>query len=232
MEGQTEQLRSSVDSQISAIAPQINTLTNQIAGLNIQIAEMTGGGQSASAAVGLTDQRNQAISSLSQLLGIQANTQPDGSINVSIGGNILVNEGTATQVSVASSSNRGMTISAIQMAGTNSPLVATSGQLAGLTTARDQVLGGFEDQLNSFAATLANEFNKVYSGGQGLTGYSQTTAVNAVSSADAPLNNAGLSFTPTNGSFSIIVTNSKTGTSTTTNVPVEPAGHGDCDDAQ
>lgn len=226
MEGQTEQLRSSVDNQISAIAPQINTLTNQIAGLNIQIAEMTGGGQSASAAVGLTDQRNQALSSLSQLLGIQANTQPDGSISVSIGGNILVNEGTATQVSVASSSNRGMTISAIQMAGTNSPIVATSGQLAGLTTARDQVLGGFEDQLNSFAATLANEFNKVYSGGQGLTGYSQTTAVNAVSSADAPLNNAGLSFTPTNGSFSIIVTNSKTGTSTTTNVPVNLLGTG------
>ena len=44
--------------------------------------------------------------------------------------------------------------------------------------------------------------------------------------ADAPLNNAGLSFTPTNGSFSIIVTNSKTGTSTTTNMPVNLLGTG------
>jgi flagellar hook-associated protein 1 FlgK len=226
MEGQAEQMRSSIDSQISAIAPQINTLTSQVANLNVQIALLTGGGQSASAAVGLTDQRNQAIASLSQLVGVQTNTQPDGAINISVGGNILVNESNATQVNVTSSSNRGMTISTLQVAGTNAPLVATSGQLAGLTTARDQVLGGFEDQLNSFAGTLANEFNKVYSGGQGLTGYSQTTSVNAVSSADVPLNQAGLAFTPTNGSFQIVVTNQQTGTSTTNSVPVELLGAG------
>ena len=118
MEGQAEQMRSSIDNQISAMAPQINTLTNQIGQLNLQIALLTGGGQSASAAVGLTDQRSQAIASLSQLVGIQTNTQPDGTINVSVGGSILVNEGTAQQVNVVSSVNRGMTISTIQVAGT------------------------------------------------------------------------------------------------------------------
>ena len=226
MEGQAEQMRSSIDSQISAMAPQINTLTSQIAQLNLQIALLTSGGQSASAAVGLTDQRNQAIASLSQLVGIKTNTQPDGTINVTIGGNILVNEGNAQQVDVASSANRGMTISTLQFAGTGAPLAPTSGQLAGLIASRDQVLGGFEDQLNSFAGTLANEFNKVYSGGQGLTGYSQVTAANAVTAADAPLNQAGLAFTPSNGSFNIIVTNQQTGVNTTTNVPVSLLGTG------
>lgn len=220
MEGQAEQLRSAVDNQISAMAPQINTLTNQIAQLNLQIALLSGGGQSASAAVGLTDQRNSAIASLSQLVNLQTNTQADGSINIAVGGNILVNEGVAEQVDVSSSTNRGMTISTIQVASTGAPLDATSGQLAGLVTSRDTVLGGFEDQLNSFAATLANEFNKVYSGGQGLTGYSQITAANAVTAADVPLNQAGLAFTPGNGSFKVIVTNAQTGVSTTTDIPV------------
>ena len=80
--------------------------------------------------------------------------------------------------------------------------------------------------MNSFAGTLANEFNKVYSSGQGLTGYSQTTANNAVTAANVPLNQAGLAFTPTNGSFNIVVTNSQTGASNTTNIPVSLLGSG------
>ena len=93
MANQTVQLRTSIDSQISALAPQINSLTSQIAKLNMQISEITGGGQSPSDANGLSDQRNQAISSLSQLIGIQVNTQPDGSVSIYNGGNYLVDEG-------------------------------------------------------------------------------------------------------------------------------------------
>ena len=226
MSSQTEQLRTSVDGQINAMAGNINTLTSQIAQLNIQISQTTGGGQSANAAVGLTDQRNQAISSLSKLINIQANTEPDGTIAINLGGSELVNEGTAQQINVSYSTDRGMTISNLTVNGTNAALDPTSGELRGLLTSRDQVLGGFEDQLNSFAGTLANEFNKVYSGGQGLTGYSQVTGTAAVTSADASLDQAGLAFTPTNGSFQITVTNQQTNISTTTNVPVALLGPG------
>jgi flagellar hook-associated protein 1 FlgK len=117
-----------------------------------------------------------------------------------------------------------MTVSTLEVQGT--VLNPSSGQLAGLLTSRDTVLGGFEEQLNSFAGTLANEFNKIYSGGQGTTAYTQTTATNAVSAADVPLDEAGLAFTPTNGSFQIIVTNEQTGTSTTNNVAVSMLGAG------
>ncbi len=226
MASQTEQLRSSVDSQINSMAGDINTLTSQIAKLNIQISQTTGGGQSASEAVGLTDQRNQAIGSLSKLIGIQVNTEPDGSMDINVGGSNLVNEGTAQKVNVSYSTDRGMTISTISVNGTNAVLDPASGELRGLLTSRDQVLGGFEDQLNSFAGTLANEFNKVYSGGQGLTGFSQVTGTEAVTSADASLDQAGLKFTPTNGSFQITVTNQQTNASTTTSVPVALLGPG------
>jgi flagellar hook-associated protein 1 FlgK len=82
--------------------------------------------------------------------------------------------------------------------------------------------------LNSFAATLTNEFNKIYSGGQGTTAYTQTASLNPVSDPNVPLNSSqtGLPFTPTNGSFQIITTNTQTGASTTTNIPVTLLGAG------
>ena len=222
MANQTVQLRSSIDDQISGLAPQINSLTNQIAQLNTQIAQVTGGGQSPSDANGLSDQRNQALTSLSQLIGIQVNIQPDGSVSVYNGGNYLVDEGTSQQVDVADSENRGITVSTLEIQGSNAPLQATSGELQGLVNSRDDVLGGFQDQLNSFTSTLTNEFNKIYASGQGTTGYTQTTSLNAVSDPNAPLDQAGLGLplTPSNGSLQIIVTNTQTGANTTSTIPV------------
>jgi flagellar hook-associated protein 1 len=226
MATQTVQLRSSVDGQIAGMVPDINTLTSQIAQLNIKISQITGGGQSNGAAVGLTDQRNQAVASLSKLLSVQVNPQADGTINIDLGGSNLVNEGTAKKIDASYSSDRGMTITTLQVDGTNAVLNPASGELRGLLTSRDDVLGGFQDQLNSFAGVLTNEFNKVYSGGQGTSGYSQASGTEAVSSADASLDQAGLAFSPSNGAFQIIVTNQQTKISTTTSVPVTMLGTG------
>ena len=222
MANQTVQLRSSIDQQVSGLGPQINSLTTQIAKLNGEITQITGGGQSPSDANGLSDQRNQALTQLSQLIGIQVNIQPDGSVSVYNGGNYLVDENTSQPVEVATSQNRGITVSTLEIEGSNSPLLATSGQLQGLVNSRDDVLGGFQDQLNSFTSTLTNEFNKVYASGQGTTGYTQTTSQNAVSNPNVSLNQAGLGLplTPTNGSLQLIVTNTQTGASTTSTIPV------------
>ncbi len=222
MANQTVQLRSSIDSQISGLAPQINSLTSQIAQLNTEISQVTGGGSSPSDANGLSDQRNQALTSLSQLIGIQANIQPDGSVSVYNGGNYLVDEGTSQPVDVATSENRGITVSTLEIQGSNAPLQATSGEFQGLVNSRDDVLGGFQDQLNSFTSTLTNEFNKIYASGQGTTGYAQTTSLNAESDPNAPLDQAGLGLplTPSNGSLQIIVTNTQTGANTTSTIPV------------
>ncbi len=222
MANQTVQLRSSIDQQVSGLAPQINSLTGQIAKLNGEITQVTGGGQSPSDANGLSDQRNQALTKLSQLIGIQVNIQPDGSVSVYNGGNYLVDANTSQPVEVATSENRGINVSTLQIEGNNSPLLATSGELQGLVNSRDDVLGGFQDQLNSFTSTLTNEFNKVYASGQGTTGYTRTTSQNAVGNPNVPLNQAGLGLplTPANGSLQLIVTNTQTGASTTSTIPV------------
>ncbi len=81
--------------------------------------------------------------------------------------------------------DRGLAAAEIQLAETASPVMATSGELAGLVHARDNVLGGFLDQLDVFARSLIFEFNKVFSGGQGLSGYDQLTSEFSVDAAGA-----------------------------------------------
>jgi flagellar hook-associated protein 1 len=166
------------------------------------------------------------VSDLSKLIGIQVNPQPDGSDSIYVNGNYLVYEGTSQHVNVTHSPDRGLMVSTLQIAGINTPLAPASGQLQGLISSRDDVLGGFQDQLNSFTATLTNEFNKIYSSGQGTSAYTQTASLNAVSDPNLPLDQAGLPFKPTNGSLQIIVMNQQTGTSHTTSIPVALLGSG------
>ena len=99
----------------------------------------------------------------------------------------------------------------------------------GLIASRDTILGGFQDQLNQFASTLASGFNDIYSSGQGTTGYQSITSTAAVSDANAPLENAGLSFTPTSGSFDLQVSITRRAQTQTTNIPIVLNGLGSGD---
>jgi flagellar hook-associated protein 1 len=114
-------------------------------------------------------------------------------------------EGQRRQVSVDTTSTSGVTTGVVQFADTHGPLTATSGELNGLYAARDEAAGGFLDKLDQVASTLAFEFNKVYSQGQGLNGFGQLTSNEAVSNANAALDSAGLPFTPVSGTFDILV---------------------------
>ncbi|MGA2066444.1 MAG: flagellar hook-associated protein FlgK [Thermoguttaceae bacterium] len=221
---QTDQLRSDVNTQIQDMAPTVNSLIQQVQSLNLQIEDAEGGSTSNSTAAGLDDQRRTALSNLAQLLGTTSVQNPDGTVSVYCGGEYLVSGGIARQVQVTQSTDRGMTVANLQVAGVQTPLDPTSGQLCGLLNSRDQVLGGFLDQLNSFAGTLAFEFNKVYSGGQGLTGFTQMTSTNQVDDPTQALNQAGLPSAPGSGSFQVLVQNTDTGDVQTSNVNVQLNG--------
>ncbi len=91
----------------------------------------------------------------------------------------------------------------------------------GLLKARDEILGGFLQQLNHFARALIYEFNRVYSQGQGLQGYSRLESARAVTSTQKPLNEAGLPYPVTNGSFQILVYNKETEQTRSTIIPVQ-----------
>ena len=221
------QLISDVDGQIGGLADRINELTDQIRTLNVRIAQTEGGNVSASDAVGLRDQRLSAIEELSGLVGIQVQEQASGGVTIYVGGDYLVYEGIARHVEAVQNSESGVVETEIRMAETDALLDAGSGELEGLMVARDEILGTFRDRLDEFARTMAFEFNKIYSGGQGLSGFQSLTSANAVDAAAEPLDAAGLPFTPVSGSFRLLVNDMRDGTTRTATIDVNLDGTGD-----
>ena len=215
------EMRAELNQRIQGLAERINQLTEQIRDLNLRIAEAEGGSTSASDAVGLRDERLAALEELAEIISIQVREQPSGGVAVYSGAEFLVFEGVRREVAVVLESDRGLTVADVHLAETDAPLQLTGGRVQGLITARDDILGGFLDRLDDLAGTLAFEFNKIFSGGQGLNGFQQLTSEFAVDANDQPLDDAGLEFTPANGAFQILVHNRTTGLSETTDIFVE-----------
>lgn len=211
MDSQVRDLHQDLDRQIAGQADEINRLLREIAKLNVQIVQAEGGSVSPSDAVGLRDRRAAALSELAKITNIQAIEQPTGDVAVYSGGDYLVMLGTARQVGVVTSVRDGLTVSEIQVQEINSPLASGGGKLAGLVAARDEVVGGFLQQLDRFTGTLVQEFNKVHAGGQGLTGFQALTAQMPVSDPGRPLDSVGLVPPPTTGLFQVQIINTQTG---------------------
>lgn len=224
-----QQLRTDLDTQIQGATSDANRLIEQVRNLNVQISNMEGGGTSKSDAVGLRDQRNKALADLSQLIGIDVREQDSSSANVFVGGEFLVFEGTSRTLSTKTTAPNGLQQTDVQFADTKSSLARTGGKISGLVTARDNILSAFLDKLNQYSQTLTFEFNKVFSSGQGLKGYSSVTSERGVVDSGAPLESAGLAFTPISGNFQILVKNSQTGLTQTSNISVDLNGLGNDD---
>jgi flagellar hook-associated protein 1 FlgK len=169
--GQLNQLNTDVNSRITSDVSQINSISSAIANLNQQIetATASNGGQAPNE---LLDQRDQQISSLSQLVGVTTTTQTDGAVNVFIGnGQPLVlednneplttipNQFNASQLEIGSTTASGSISSQI-----------TSGDLGGLLQARSTVINPALNQIGLIATTLSQTVNAQQAQGLDLNG--------------------------------------------------------------
>lgn len=226
LDSRAKDIRSDLNDRVIAIGDDINRLVEEIRTLNVRISQIEGGDGSSSDAVGLRDQRQQALANLAELIDFDAQEQSSGSVNIFVGGEFLVFEATAREVEVHYDSDRGLSAAEIRIRETNAPLHMSSGELAGLIESRDTILGGFIDQLDSFASTLAFEFNKAFSSGQGLKGYSTLTSGTPVSDTAQPLDAVGLPFSAEHGGFQLQVYNTDTKLTTTANISIDLDGLG------
>lgn len=122
-----ERVRSLVEdtnSEIVGIGQEINDLLKEIARLNVQIVTTEGGSTSASDAVGLRDQRYEALTKLAEITDIQVNEQVDGSVSVVANSHMLVFNGTANKVEVAQTPADGIGIAEIRVAATESTITS------------------------------------------------------------------------------------------------------------
>ena len=217
-------MQTDLDDQVRSSATTINGLVKEIAKLNVKITSIEGGGISPSDAVGLRDQRTLKLKELATILDVSAVEQTNGSVSVFVGGDLLVFEGTHREVEADTSNERGINSTEIRLQGTTIALGASSGKLGGLMSSRDEVLGGFLTRLDDFTKTLVHEFNRVFTSGQGLKGFTSLTSDFEVLDVDLPLDQTGLPFTPGNGSFQVLLRNTQTGITTTSDIQVSLDG--------
>lgn len=224
LDDQVRQIHVNVNDRIAGLANDINGLLRDVAKLNEQIVAAEGGSVSPSDAAGLRDRRSIALAQLAEIADIRTLEQPTGDVTVFSGGDFLVAQGIFRPVKVVTTAQDGLQTSEIRIAELDAPLVAGGGRLGGLLTARDSTLQGFLTDLDDLANSLIGEFNKIYSGGQGLTGYTSLTSEQAVPIPGVPLDAAGLAFTPGNGLFQVQLYSAASGTKTTTDIRIDLNG--------
>ena len=200
-------LQTSVNQQLPQQTSDANSLASQIASLNVQIVTAQGG--SGGTANSLQDQRDTDLASLSKLVNITTADQPDGSVNVYVGSQPLVEGQTSRGLLVANLANgsSGSTIPTVVFTDTGGTVPVTSGVLGALQSVRSQI-SSTTDSINTIAKNLISSVNQLSASGQGTTGFTSVTSANTVNDPTQPLNStaAGLSETPTNGSFVVQVT--------------------------
>jgi flagellar hook-associated protein 1 FlgK len=165
------QQRAALDQEASGVPSQVNALTGAIAQLNQQIQTTSPGADAGT----LEDQRQQDLSQLSQLIGInQITTENNGLAITTTSGQLLVSEGSSYQMT--SGTVDGVTHFFVGTVDATSQLADGGGQLGGYLTARDQDIPGVMSSLDQLAYSVSTQVNTLNNGGIDLDGVGGSTA--------------------------------------------------------
>ncbi len=157
--------QSSLDQEAAGVATQVNALTSAIASLNQQIQSVSAGGDAGT----LEDQRQQDLSALSQLIGInQITTENDGLSVTTASGELLVSGAASFQMTTGISA--GVTHFFVNGTDVTTQLENGGGELGGYITARDQDIPGALDALDQLAYGISTAVNTQNNGGTDLAG--------------------------------------------------------------
>jgi flagellar hook-associated protein 1 FlgK len=169
-------LNTNIESQLNALheqrtamATEINGLTNNIALLNTKIVETESVNGDTSA---LRDQRDSLISDLSKYASLRVNEGVNGSLSVALAnGQPLVSGGTAGQLQV-SKTGTGEQAVELSFANTSFPLKQDTfgGAFGGLYSVEYQSLRPMQDALHDMAGELAAMVNTTLAAGYDLNG--------------------------------------------------------------
>ncbi|MEP8985562.1 flagellar hook-associated protein FlgK [Enterobacter cloacae] len=161
---------SQVNTAIASSVEQINNYAKQIANLNDQISRLTGVG-AGSSPNDLLDQRDQLVSELNQIVGVEVAVQDGGTYNVSFGNGYTLVQGSKANQLAAVKSSADPTRTTIAYSDEVSGNVeipekmVTTGSLGGLFTFRSEDLDKARNNLNQLALAFADAMNKQHEAG-------------------------------------------------------------------
>nr|WP_063573861.1 flagellar hook-associated protein FlgK [Luteibacter rhizovicinus] len=168
LSSQFQQLDQQTNQQISSAVDSINSLAKSIADLNGQIQKGYAGGAVPN---DLLDARDQAVSQLSQIVGVNITQTSDHMYTVSVGnGQPLVNGTNATTLSTA---NNQYDSSRLEVVGPGGSVISNqlgSGSLGATFDFRTNVLDPARNQLGRAAIAMTDAFNKQSAQGIDLNG--------------------------------------------------------------
>ncbi|MFX2481842.1 flagellar hook-associated protein FlgK [Serratia marcescens] len=162
-----------VNQQISDTAQQINSYGQQIAKLNDEITRLRG--SAAGEPNALLDQRDQLVTELNQLVGVQVTQQDGDAYTVSFANGLTLVQGSNTyQVEAVPSSSDPSRLTIGYNRGNGASEVPegqiTSGTLSGVLKFRSETLDGVRNQLGQLALAMADSFNQQHRAGFDLNG--------------------------------------------------------------
>jgi flagellar hook-associated protein 1 FlgK len=165
------QQSASLDQGASSITSQVNSLTGSIAQLNLEIQSISPHADAGT----LEDQRQQDLSQLSQLIGInQITTENNGLTITTTSGQMLVSEG--QNVPLTTGIVNGVTHFFVGATDLTSQLTTGGGQLGGYLTARDQDVPSVLSSLDQLAYGISTRVNALNNAGTDQDGAEGTGA--------------------------------------------------------
>lgn len=205
-------LETQIKLEADSLADRVNTLTSQVADLNDNIRRVEIGGDQAN---NLRDQRDQCITQLAELVGVQTTLREYGVIDVTIGSMPVVTGSTSSEIEVGYDIN---SLMGITMAGAYCyDTSIQGGQLGGLIALKNQIVSDIHTDLDNLAATIMDQINQYHVQGVGSSGSFTELTGRVMSSEDLA------DFLPavTDGKIYLRVTNTTTGVVTRTEIDVD-----------
>jgi flagellar hook-associated protein 1 len=159
-------IQQGLDQSVVQTVQQVNQLTSQIANLNQQIQQITNDGDNPG---GLTDERDQALTNLSNLIGTSVITANNGTVSVTTSdGSMLVSGNVSSNLTTQINAATGM--NDIYSNGTDITPSISGGQLQGLINARDNAVPSAMSSLDNLAAGLISAVNTQQTAGYDING--------------------------------------------------------------
>jgi len=207
--GQREQIEDQIDSQVL----RADSVLEEIASINGIIANSESGSAEAS---GLRDRRDQLVTELAQLIDVTVVETDSGGYDIYSGSTPIV-QGTNNRGIEITRITEGDTLTVrVEIKADSTPLPITSGSIGGLLASRDGAIDATLEKLDTLAAQLIFEVNKLHSTGINKDWLASSSGTLQIGTDDQLLalndpNNstfANLPFAASNGSFTIDVRNS------------------------
>ncbi|MEC8993270.1 MAG: flagellar hook-associated protein FlgK, partial [Candidatus Latescibacterota bacterium] len=169
LDTQLADLRGSLDQEVIAQVDEINQILDSLAAINGEIPRSVFDGGTGG---DLLDQRDRLLEDLSERVDISILEKDNGQVSVLLAGHNLVQANQSVHLASRTINQDDLATSTIFFSDDGSLVPIREGELRGLMEVREVTIPDFQNRLDTIAATMVEEVNRIHRTGTGLTGTS------------------------------------------------------------